>query len=69
MQVHLILQYVNVGWTWNLLNTFYYIVLDIISLQEITDSSACTSRLYLSESILLAPRCNNLYIKVGLLTV
>ena len=30
-----------------------------LSLQEITDSSACTSRLYLSESILLAPRWNN----------
>ena len=27
--VNLILQYVNVGCTWNLLNTFYYIVLDI----------------------------------------
>ena len=30
-----------------------------LSLQEIMDSSACTSRLYLSESILLAPRWNN----------
>ena len=30
-----------------------------LSLREITDSPACTSRLYLSESILLAPRWNN----------